>query len=373
MKILHVLPTLECRGAQAFARELVIGLSAHGGIEQSLLVLFPGDDAIDMAATGVPLHKLAARNAAARLHGLAGALRRIRPSIVLAHGGTPLKYAVLARCRGAGPIIVYRKIGLVDPWLEQNRRLKLIFLRWLTRRADAISTVGIATRTEAIKLFGAKPERVRVIYRGVAAERFVVPPVARERTRQALAIAPAARVMIAVGALGWEKNQAAMLRILKRVRREIPEVILLLVGDGPERSALERLADKLGVANAVRFLATRTDVPELLAAADLFLLSSWTEGVPGVLIEAGLAGLPCVTWAVAGAGEVVQDGVSGRVTPFEDETALGRAVIEVLKDPGRARAMGEAGRRFCRERFAIQRCVAEHLRLFSDVLSTHEP
>ncbi|MDT8441711.1 MAG: glycosyltransferase [Desulfuromonadales bacterium] len=373
MRIVHILSTLERRGAQAFARELVNGLSAQADIAQEMLVLFPGEDAIDMAATGVPIHSLSARKGPARLLALAGMLRRIQPDIVLAHGGTPQKYAVLARCGRSRPAIVYRKIGLVDPWLERDRRLKLVFLSWLTRRTDAISTVGEATRTEAIRLFGADPQRVRVIYRGVAAERFVVPPAVREHTRQALAIAPAARVMIAVGALGWEKNQAAMLRILNRIRREIPDVVLLLVGDGPERSALERLADKLGVANAVRFLGTRTDVPELLAAADLFLLTSWTEGVPGVLIEAGLAGLPCATWAVAGTGEVVQDGISGRVTPMKDEAALAKAAIELLIDPARARAMGEAGRRFCRERFAVQRCVAEHLRLFADVLSTYEP
>jgi glycosyltransferase involved in cell wall biosynthesis len=174
-------------------------------------------------------------------------------------------------------------------------------------------------------------------------------------------------VLIAVGALGWEKNQAAMLRVLAEIRRTLPETILLLAGDGPERPKLERLAAELGVVAAVLFLGVRQDVPELLAAADLFLLTSLTEGVPGVLIEAGMAGLPAVTWDVAGAKEVVQDGVTGRVTTYQDQAGFTAAVIALLSNPGKAAIMGQAAREFCRERFGMERCVAEHLRLFEEI------
>lgn len=367
MKILHLLPTLQRRGAQMFAAELWRELGAHG-VAQSLAVLAPGEDEVGFDVACGRIHPLPPLNGRGRVKALRRLLHEERPDVVFAIGGEPFKYAVLARGRAMTPKIVYRKIGLSEQWLGRHRWLKLPFQRWLLRRADAISTVGEATRREAIELFHADPSRIRVIYRGMDAERFALPPAIRECIRSSLEITPEQPVLLTVGALGWEKNQAAMLRVLPEVRRSFPAAILLLAGEGPERPKLERLAADLGIAEAVRFLGPRKDVPVLLAAADSFLLTSLTEGVPGVLIEAGLAGLPCVTWDVAGAREVVQDGVTGRVPPYKEEAAVAEAVIELLGNPDRAAAMGGAARAFCRERFDINRCAEEHVRLFEEVL-----
>jgi glycosyltransferase involved in cell wall biosynthesis len=175
-------------------------------------------------------------------------------------------------------------------------------------------------------------------------------------------------VLITVGALEWEKNQGAMLRVLADVRRSLSNIVLLLAGDGPERPKLELLANELGVADDVRFLGVRKDVPELLAAADLFLLTSLTEGVPGVLIEAGMGGLACVTWDVAGANEVVQDTKTGLVTTYRDEAAFAFAVLQLLSEQELSRKMGEAACLFCRDHFSMRRCVEAHIELFSEVL-----
>ena len=300
------------------------------------------------------------------------ALRRVvcesLPDIVFAHGGEPFKFSVLARGSETQPKIIYRKIGLSEHWLGRHRWLKFSFQRWLMRRADAISTVGNATKNEAVELFKIDPAKIRVIYRGINQDLFSLPAGTRERVRESLGLATGSKVLISVGALGWEKNQAVMLRVLAEVRKSLPDVVLLLVGEGPELPKLKQITTELGIVDGIVFLGMRKDVPELLAAADLFILTSLTEGVPGVLIEAGMAGVPCVTWDVAGAKEVVIDGQTGLVTPYSDEVELTSAVLKILNDRDLACRFGVAAQSSCRERFGMHLCVDEHLKLFEDVL-----
>lgn len=345
-----------------FAKTLWRGLGCYG-IAQSMVVLRSDPDEIELDGQPDSITRLDASTGLSLVRALRRDLIARSPDVVLAHGGEPLKYAVLARGRQCMPRIIYRKIGLSEQWLGRCRWFKLFFQRWLVNRADAISAVGAAARREAIDLFHADPLKVRVIYRGVDFARFLVPADTRGQIRDELGIATSAPVLIAVGALGWEKNLGAMLRILREVKLTFPDVVLLLVGDGPERARLNSLASSLGVHDAVHQLGTRRDIPNLLAAADLVLLTSLTEGVPGVLIEAGMAGRPCVTWDVAGAAEVVEDGVTGRVTPYLDESAFAHAVISLLSSPKQAAAFGHCARSLCRERFGIARCVDEHLEM----------
>lgn len=366
LRILHLLPSLQRRGAELFAVSLAAALG-RAGHEARLVSLFPGEDAA--GAASLPNWECHPRGG-----GLPGVVSRVRrefqdyrPDLVLAHGGEPFRHAVLARGVRARPAIVYRKIGLTEPWVRSWRFLRIPLHRWLLRRADAVSCVAEDVRREVLGLFGVPAGRNRVIYGGVEAAPFAALPAPGE-ARAALGVAGDGPVLISVGALGWEKHQEALLRALAAVRARFPQTLLLLVGEGPERRRLEGLATDLGLAAAVRFLGSRDDVPRLLAAADLFLLASLTEGLPGVLIEAGLAGVPAVAWDVAGVREVVRDGVTGLVPPYRDEQAFAAAVLRLLGDRAAARRMGAAARDFCRERFAMDRCVAEHLLLFRDAL-----
>ena len=367
MNLLHLLPTLERRGAQMFARRLIAGLNGKGEVQQALAVLRPGGDEVGIGPLIPALRLLPPGGVVPKVLALRKWLASIQPDVILAHGGGPLKYAVLARAGAATPRIVYRKIGLTERWLGTRRWLKLPVQRWLVGQADAISTVGEATRREAITLFHADPARVRVIYNGYSLEHFACPAGTRERVRQSLGLSPATRVLIAVWALGWEKNQAAMLRVLAALRRARPNLVLLIAGEGPERARLDSLTDQLAVRDAVCFLGVRKDVPDLLAAADLCILTSLTEGVPGVLIEGGLAGLPCVSWDVAGAKEVVVHEATGLITPFQDEPALIAAVQRLLDDPALAARFGQAARQFCRDRFSIDTTLEAHFDLIRQI------
>jgi glycosyltransferase involved in cell wall biosynthesis len=174
------------------------------------------------------------------------------------------------------------------------------------------------------------------------------------------------KTLLFVGRLAAVKGVAVLLTALTDVRRAHPDVRLVLVGDGPERPRIERLVDDLGLRDIVRLTGFRTqdEVAAELAAADLFVLPSFSEGVPVVLMEAMASGLPVIATQVAGVPELVDPGTAGLVVPPGDPVALTRAICALLDDPGRRVVMGAAGQRAVAAEFEIAdeaRWLALHL------------
>jgi glycosyltransferase involved in cell wall biosynthesis len=132
--------------------------------------------------------------------------------------------------------------------------------------------------------------------------------------------------------------------------------MLKLVGDGPDRAALEAQVDLLGLGNVVTFLGYRSqdEVAELLAEASALVLPSFAEGVPVVLMEAMAAGIPVVTTTVAGISELVEDGVSGRLVAPGEEEAFAQAIVDVTASADTAARMGAAGRDRVRSEFNLK-------------------
>jgi len=134
----------------------------------------------------------------------------------------------------------------------------------------------------------------------------------------------------------------------------VPEAKFLVVGDGPERTALEAQAESLGISSRVSFLGHRRDVPALLASADVFALPSLFEGLPLSVLEAMAAAKPVVASRIGGTDEAVVDGVTGILVPPSDPAALAQAIRTVLADPQLAARMGGAGRARVHEAFTAQ-------------------
>jgi glycosyltransferase involved in cell wall biosynthesis len=139
------------------------------------------------------------------------------------------------------------------------------------------------------------------------------------------------------------KDHALLLRAFAKVRMQVPEAVLAVVGDGPLRAALETQAEQAGISDAVRFMGDRHDVPRLLTGMDVFALSSASEGYSIALLEACAAGLPIVATDVGGNREIVRDGVNGRLVPAADVAALATALIALLRGGDEAGRMGRAG------------------------------
>jgi glycosyltransferase involved in cell wall biosynthesis len=234
------------------------------------------------------------------------------------------------------------------------------------RRVGAVVSVSEYTRRDFIEVYHLPEARVVLIPNGVEAKEFQSrhsSPV-RNQVRRELGLSDQDLLLISVGNLSAEKGHQHLLAGISDLTRTRRDVQLLVVGDGPLRQQLELRSRELGLSERVHFLGSRPDVPRLLASADLFVLPSETEGMPAVLIEAGMSGLPSVAFNVGGVAEVLDPGATGLLVAPGDLTGFGEALAQLCRDPvGRAH-MGDAARRRCRERFDMPEVAREYEDLF---------
>ncbi len=178
-------------------------------------------------------------------------------------------------------------------------------------------------------------------------------------------------VVICVGRLVTVKGYDVLVRAAPEILEGLPgraEVRFLMVGDGPERSALKKEARKLGVGGHFHFAGFRKDVGRLLSAADLLVMPSRNEGLGMSMIEAMAASLPVVGSRVGGIPEVVQDGITGILVPPDEPPALARACVKMLSDRNQMRAMGRAGGKRARALFRIETSVQRTAALYRELL-----
>ena len=180
----------------------------------------------------------------------------------------------------------------------------------------------------------------------------------RERLRGELDIADDAPMLLTVGALRHQKGYDVLVSAIPAVLEKFPEARWVWAGDGPDAEDLDGLLRKLKVNHAVKMLGRRSDIPDLLVAADLFIFPTRFEGHPFALMEAMSVGLPAVTTDASGISEVVTHLEHAIVCPKEDPKALAKAVIFALSNPDRMRAVAEQGRRRVAE-FSEEKMIAQ--------------
>ena len=288
--------------------------------------------------------------------------------LVFPVGGSLLRPNTLAQVRRIAATIRERGVGIVHGSDFVTNFLGLLGGRLGGARV-VVSRLDLRhphpMRRLCVAEEGCRPERVVVVREGIDLARF------DRRAAQAPAgPVPDARPLVAVVADLWPlKGHRLLLDAVARVRRRFPDACFALVGDGPERSALERRAAELGIGSAVAFLGTRDDVPAVLARADAACLPS-AEGLPNAIIEAMAARLPIVATSVGGNPELVEHGVTGHLVPPGDADALAAALIALLRDPAGARAMGARGRARAASQLSIDRMQRGYLDLYQRVLES---
>ncbi|MER8186772.1 glycosyltransferase family 4 protein [Kitasatospora sp. NPDC094015] len=335
-RVLHLITDPRHRGAQNLARDLHAELLRRGR-PSALRSLQPHPDA--PAGHDAPVLG-PSRHHPATLRALRAAARSA--DVVVAHGSSTLQACALGLL-GTGTPFVYVNIGDPRHWTASwSRRLRVgAFLH----RAAAVSAISDGARQVLLERFRLPAARVRTIPNSRPADGFA--PAADQAQRRAARAElglPAHGLLVAwIGALATEKRPNLALEALAL----LPDVHLAVAGDGPLRERTEA-ADTTGRAH---FLGRLADPAPLYRAADALLLSSDSEGVPGVLIEAALAGLPAVTTDVGWVRDVVLDGVTGAVVPPGDPAALAEALGTVLA--GDRAGLGAAARRHALDRFDL--------------------
>ena len=230
--------------------------------------------------------------------------------------------------------------------------------RLLTRRADRVICITEALRRFNIEQVGLPPGKLEVVHYGLD-----MPPDAWGPS-DLPPMPEGARVLLGILRLVPQKGIDVALEALARLRPSHPDVHLVVLGEGPERSRLEQQAAELGLAEAVWFPGRTGDVAAWLARSELLVHPARWEGFGICLLEAMLAGVPVVAAAVSSVPEIVVDGETGLLVPRDDAAALAGALEALLDDPGRARELGEAGRARARALFSVARMTERTIAVY---------
>jgi glycosyltransferase involved in cell wall biosynthesis len=288
------------------------------------------------------------RKRLAGVRSLAGALADDLPDIVNAHSSTDTWLAALAcawlrSTRGRAPVLLRtRHVSIRVP--------RDVATRWLYRRATArVVTTGDALREQLIRDNGLDPSRVESVPTGVDAEAFR--PRSRTDARRALGLEDAPLIGIVATLRSW-KGHRYLLDALTRLRHR--DAALVIVGDGPQRDALEAQVDRLSLRSRVRFTGQQSDVATWLAALDVFVLPSYAnEGVPQALLQAMFCAIPCVTTSAGAIPEIARHRDTAYVVAPEDPIALAAAIDDVLDRPDDAASMARRARAFVLPRYGL--------------------
>lgn len=296
---------------------------------------------------------------------LARLFRRERVDVVHAHQYTPFFYAQAAGFFRRRPPVLFTEHGRWHP--DFPRRKRIAFNRLCLRRRDRVVGVGQHVRRALIDNEGIPAARVEVIYNGINLDPHRDPTIDRKAARRALGLDSDDFAILQVARLDGLKDHSTALRTIQRVAAETPHVRLLVVGEGPELAAIEReIADrKLG--ENVQLLGLRQDVPQLLAASDLFLLSSISEGVPLTIIEAMAAGRAVVSTDVGGVGEIIEHDATGLLASAGDDQTLAQLVVALVRDPARRERIANAGRERAKAVFSEQKNHAAYADLYREM------
>jgi sugar transferase (PEP-CTERM/EpsH1 system associated) len=363
--VVHVLRSLETGGQEMMCARLVECLDPRR--HRPVVVSLQGEGHLggELRERGIEVRCLNAPEGfrAGLVWRLADLLWRTGARIVHCHNRKAFLYGALAARLAPWVRVVFTKHG-ASFW-EGGPAARLG--RALVRRSHAVVAVSEDIAGPLREEGWTSPGRLRTILNGVDTDRFRphLPPPALP---DALGLRPEHRVIGTVARLSPEKDQATLLRAFAPVAQSIPVARLLIVGDGPERGALEALAAELELREHVIFAGERPDVARLLGAMDVFALPSLSEGTSLTLLEAMASGLPVVATAVGGTPEVVADGQTGFLVPPRDPAALAEALKQTLADQDAARRMGSAGRQTVLERYSLAAMVDAYTGLYEELV-----
>jgi glycosyltransferase involved in cell wall biosynthesis len=366
-RVLHLLACDDWGGTEVQVAAQILRWGDAPGMQAAAFLQPPGPISHRLRSGGCRALSVAGPwGAAGAVARVARFLRRGRFDVIEAYG---LKAGLIARAAallGGRPAVV---IGIRSRHFSQGDPGEL--------RTRAIMTVErILVSTVAAYDANSHGARDFLVDAGFPSARFTVIPNGMELPSVRASPTRTTRpTIVCVARLVPLKRHDVLLQGLAGLTREGLDLRCEIIGYGPEEERLRHQASDLGLRDRVAFLGRlgQAEILDHLAAADLFVLTSSYEGMPGSVLEAMACGLPVVATDVDGTREVVEDGVTGALIPAADIDALIHALWRLLADPALRSSMGTAGRERVADRFSFERVITAKLRLYQDVLSSRAP
>lgn len=378
MKQINILQIISSKdatgGSQEHTRILCSGLDKNK--YRIIVVTRPGSIVPYYKEQGFEVIPVELRHNPGSILKLLGIIKRYKIRIVHTHNMLADRRGCVAGWLGGVPIVVTTIHTLMntDRFGEEKRGTSIWQYNFLLKHVPKkIIALSKEVKRHTQKELNLGEDRISLIYNASDLSRLNLSVNKQEKKRE-FGIDKNCYVVGTVGRLVELKGYPYLIKAASLILQEFPEKLkFLIVGDGYMLYELKRLAKGLGIADKIIFAGQRLDVPEILHIFDIFVLSSYYEGLPRSIIEAQACGVPVVATNVGGVPEVVANDKTGILVSPKDEKAIARAVIDLLTNKDKARRMGDAGRELVQKQFDAPVFIKKTEELFENLIRKHIP
>lgn len=364
IKVLHLFVTLPVGGAEDLLASIITGLDSARFLPEAACLGSAGSVGAELRRQG---HQVTALELDIKKHSLlslVSAVRRLlkerRPQILHTHLYHPNLYGRLASL-GLG------LRGVVSSVHNTYSRVKFHRCLWNCLLARVTNRILVSSPQvyQDVRRYDRVPaDKLLILPYGIRPEELATPLTQAEAKAE---LGLTGFTLGTIGRLEEQKGHRFLLAAIPELLPHLPDLQVILVGDGRLRPALEEQVRSLGLSRRVHLLGTRRDLPRLYRAMDLFVLPSLWEGLPLVLLKAMAAGLPVIATRVSGAAEVITDGVDGRLVPPGQPQALAQAVLELLSRPELRAAWGQQAQQTIQERYSLAAMLSRLQLLYEEL------
>jgi len=370
IKIVYIITSTGVGGAEKMLYHTVTGLDYNRYSVSICSLKEKGEIAKELEKHGREVHCLHMANnegvmgwlsTAGALLKLFSYLRRLKPTII--HSFL-FRANILARIAGflTGVPVIISSIRVMG-----GEKGYFHYLEGMTSfMVDHYIAVSESVKRYSVQKSKIPVEKVSVIYNGVNVKNHN--SLQTHNVKLPFAIEAKDKILMTVGRLQKQKGHSYLFHAISRVRKEVPRIKLLIIGEGEEENNLKNLAESLDLTDQIIFTGLRFDVENMLSMARLLILPSLWEGMPNVLLEAMAAARPVIATDVGGVPELVVNGETGILVPPGDSDALASAIIGLLQNELNAKKMGEAGRVWVEKNFSISKTLERTENLYRELL-----
>ena len=361
VRVMHLIYRFQEGGAERVVLNIA-SKSERPAIRSAICSTVPASSLKHQLPPEVPLFELQRRpgNDPSFVWQLYQLLRRERPHILHTHSWGTLCEGLVAGRMARVPAIVHLEHGTL-----QTKKYQVRIQRWAWSKTNRLLAVCANVADRMAHTVGVPRAGIRVIRNGVDLRRFQL--ARRDEARRILDVPPGALVVGTAGRLAEVKDHFTLLNALRLVESSATPLLALIAGEGALRTALEARIVSLGLGDRVRLLGHCPNIEVVLAALDIFVLSSQSEGLPMAVLEAMASGLPVISTRVGGVDEIIEDGRTGLLVSPKSPDALANAIGLLAIDRGRRERMGAAGLEQATRRFSLEAMVADYRRLYFEV------
>lgn len=356
IKILQLVTKRQFRGAEVFAAELSQELIRRGHHIVFAGLYSPSAHVLEVKkAKNIDLKGKKLFFNPLLLLKLILLVRKEQPDVVQANGSDTLKYAVLTSLFFHRMKITYRNISMVSSWTKKGS-FRHLFNRWLFRHVDYVTSVGDHSLRDLTALYGYDPSQASVVRRGIPEYKYEKQE-QRNKLNNLFKIGEEERIIMHVGQFSSEKNHPFLIDAFEEIKKVHPSVKLILIGEGENYRKINDEVKRKNLQKDILFAGYQKEVQSWLSAADIFVLVSTIEGVPGVILEAAMQGVPAVAVNVGGVEELIFNGETGWIVEKHDKIDFSGAVLQLLQQEEQRKSFGAAAAAFVKANYSVGSCA----------------